>query len=59
MIKNRAILESIEKKKKEISCDNCKYCNLVAFHSGRWYCQHPDASLFKMPADIEECFVRR
>ena len=28
MIKNKEILELIEKKKQETSCDNCKHCDL-------------------------------
>lgn len=36
MIKNKAILEMLEKKKQEVSCENCKHCNLAAYHSGKW-----------------------
>ena len=25
----------LEKKKQEVSCDNCKHCNLGAYHSGK------------------------
>lgn len=56
MIKNKAILEIIEKKKKEIRCENCIYCNLGAFHSGKWYCKK--ISVFDNPIDIEKCFER-
>lgn len=39
MIKNKEILEIIEKKKYEKSCDNCKHCDLNKYHSGKWYCK--------------------
>lgn len=57
MIKNKTILEMIEKKKQEISCENCKRCNLNAYHSGKWYCSK--ISVFKNNVVIEECFERR
>ncbi len=41
-MKNKGLLEIIEKIEKipqEASCDNCKYCDLNAYHSGRWYCR--------------------
>ena len=57
MIKNKAIFEELEKKKQEISCDNCKHCNLGAYHSGKWYCNK--RSVFECHTDIEECFERR
>lgn len=34
MIRNKEILELLEKKKRELSCVNCKYCDLNAFHRG-------------------------
>lgn len=34
MIKNKEILDLLEKKKQETSCDNCKFCDLNAFHRG-------------------------
>lgn len=54
MIKNKDILELIEKKKHEVRCENCKHCNLGAYHSGKWYCKK--ISVFKVNADIEKCF---
>lgn len=54
MIKNKEILDLLEKKKQEVSCDNCKYCNLNAYHKGKWYCSKH--SVFDCPVDIEECF---
>lgn len=57
MIKNKAILEEIEKKKHKISCENCKHCNLGAYHSGKWYCTKH--SVFESNADIEQCFERK
>lgn len=57
MIKNKAILEMLEKKKQEVSCDNCKHCNLSAYHSGKWYCKK--ISVFKCNVDINECFERK
>ena len=47
----------MKKKKKEISCDNCKYCNLNAFHRGQWYCRKQ--SIFSLPVKIEECFENK
>lgn len=45
MIKNKELLEIIEQKKNEVSCENCKHCNLSAYHSGKWYCKK--ISVFK------------
>lgn len=56
MIKNKAILEMIEKKKQEVSCDNCKHCNKSAYHSGKWYCKK--RSVFDESMEIEQCFER-
>lgn len=56
MIKNKEILEIIEKKKREVSCENCKNCDLNAYHSGKWYCKKN--SVFSESADIEKCFER-
>ena len=56
MIKNKAILELLEKKKHEVSCENCKHCNLGAYHSGKWYCAK--VSVFSN-VDIEQCFERK
>lgn len=58
MIKNKELLELIEKKKNEVSCENCIYCNLNEFHRGQWYCNK--RSVFDVPIiDIEKCFQRR
>lgn len=57
MIKNKAILEEIEKQKNEVSCKNCKYCNIKAFNGGQFYCKK--ISVFDTVNDIEECFERR
>lgn len=54
MIRNKELLELLEKKKQEVSCDNCKYCDLKAYHNGKWYCSKH--SVFDCPVDIEECF---
>lgn len=54
MIKNKEILELLKKKKRELSCDNCKYCDLNDFHKGQWYCRK--RSVFSCPVAIEECF---
>lgn len=56
MTKNRELLETIEQKKKEVSCDNCRFCDLGAFHSGKWYCKK--RSVFNIPEDTMECFER-
>ena len=56
MIKNKAILELLEKKKHELSCENCKHCNLGAYHSGKWYCAK--VSVFSN-VDLEQCFERK
>lgn len=58
MIKNKELLELIEKKKSEVSCENCTYCNLTAFHRGQWYCNNPDVHV-GVSVDIEKCFQRR
>lgn len=34
MIKNKELLEIIKQKKNEVSCENCKNCNLRAYHVG-------------------------
>ena len=57
MIKNKAILEMLEKKKKEVSCENCVHCHLRAYHSGKWYCKK--RSVFNCPINVEECFERK
>ena len=57
MIKNKELLEIIERKKNEVSCENCKHCNLSAHHSGKWYCKK--ISVFKPGIVIEECFERK
>lgn len=54
MIKNKSILAMLEKKKQEVSCENCKHCNLGAYHSGKWYCNK--ISVFRVPVDIKQCF---
>lgn len=54
MAKNKDILEGVEKKKHEVSCENCKHCNLRAYHSGKWYCSK--ISVFEIPVDIKQCF---
>ena len=56
MIKNKAILELLEKKKHEVSCENCKHYNLGAYHSGKWYCAK--VSVFSN-VDLEQCFERK
>lgn len=58
MIKNKELLELIEKKKNEASCENCTYCNLNSFHKGQWYCNNPDIHV-GVSVDIEKCFQRR
>lgn len=58
MIKNKELLELIEKKKNEVSCENCIYCNLNAFHRGQWYCNNADVHV-GVSVDIEECFQIR
>ena len=57
MIKNKELLEIIEQKKNEVSCENCKHCNLSAYHRGKWYCKNRSAD--EVQQDIEECFERR
>ena len=57
MIKNKELLEIIERKKNEISCENCKHCNLGAYHAGKWYCNK--RSIFALPNNIEKCFRRK
>ena len=52
MIKNKAILEMLEKKKQEVSCENCKHCN-----SGKWYCSK--TSVFNTDVVLEQCFEKR
>lgn len=58
MIKNKELLELIEKKKNEASCENCTYCNLNSFHIGQWYCNNPDIHV-GASVDIEKCFQGR
>lgn len=58
MIKNKELLELIEKKKNEVSCENCAYCNLSAFHIGKWYCNNPNVHV-GVSADIDKCFQRK
>lgn len=58
MIKNKELLEIIERKKNEISCENCAYCNLNAFHGGKWYCSNPNVHV-GVSVDMEKCFQRR
>jgi hypothetical protein len=58
MIKNKAILQEIRAKKNQVECTNCKYCNLNAYHSGKWYCSK--INTFDIPViNIEECFEMR
>lgn len=58
MIKNKELLALIEKKKNEVSCENCTYCNLNAFHRGQWYCKNEDIHV-GVSVDIEKCFLKR
>lgn len=57
MIKNKEILKLIERKKKEVTCENCKHCHQGAYHSGKYYCKKH--SVFDCPVDISECFERK
>ena len=57
MIKNKELLEIIEQNKNKVSCENCKHCNLGAYHSEKWYCKK--ISVFKSGIVIEECFERK
>lgn len=57
MIKNKELLKMIEEKKNKVSCENCKNCNLNAYHSGKWYCNK--ISVFNNNIDIKECFTER
>lgn len=53
MIKNKSILEELRERKERVSCENCKYCDLRSYHSGKYYCSK--ISVFdKVP--IKECF---
>lgn len=56
MIKNKSILDMLEKKKQEVSCANCKHCNLGAYHNGKWYCNK--TSVFDVRVDIGQCFEK-
>lgn len=58
MIKNKELLALIQEKKNRVDCENCKYCHLGAFHSGKWYCKNPKISVMNPPTDIEKCFER-
>lgn len=58
MIKNKELLELIKKKKSEVSCENCIYCNLNAFNRGKWYCKNLNVQV-GVSIDIEKCFQRR
>lgn len=57
MIKNKSILEEIERQKQEFSCKNCKHCNLNAYNGGRYYCKK--RSVFDNVGEIEECYESR
>lgn len=57
MIKNKSILEEIERQKQEVSCKNCKHCNLSAYNGGRYYCKK--RSVFDNVGEIEECYESR
>lgn len=41
-----------------MECIECRFCNLGAYHSGKWYCNNPKISIFRLPPDIEECFEK-
>ena len=56
-MKNKELLELIREKAAQIACENCKYCNLGAYHRGKWYCGNPDISISDVPEEIEQCFV--
>ncbi len=44
---------------KEKSCTNCKFCNLRAYHCGKWYCGNPDVHIgVAVPLDLP-CFSPR
>ena len=46
-------------KPQEKRCTDCAYCNRSQFHSGKWYCNHPDVHV-GVPVDHDKpCFVRR
>lgn len=58
MIKNKELLEIIERKKNEVSCENCAHYNLNAFRRGKSYCNNPNVHV-GVSVDIEKCFQRR
>ena len=58
-MKNKELLELIREKAAQIACENCKYCNLGAYHRGKWYCENPEISIFDVPVEIEQCFVSK
>lgn len=58
-IKNKDIINLIREKGNRVDCENCIYCHLGAYHSGKWYCTNPNVSVFNIPVDIEKCFVRK
>lgn len=57
MIKNKAIIEELRQRKEVISCENCRYCNLQEYHSGKYYCTK--LSVFQNAPINLDCFERR
>lgn len=50
------LVKMIKQREKEISCENCMFCNLGPYHDGLWYCSN--RSILKIPEDISGCFRR-
>lgn len=57
MIKNKELFEIIERKRNEVSCENCAHCNLNAFHNGKWYCNNSNVRV-GVSVDMGKCFQR-
>lgn len=37
-------------------CLSCRWCNVKAFRSGKWYCGSPKVSVFNQTIDVDKCF---
>lgn len=42
-----------------VKCVSCQWCNLKAYYSGKWYCNSPKVTAFKLPIDTDACFETR
>lgn len=43
----------------EKKCQDCFFCNLTAFHTGKWYCKNPNIRVGEAISPSKPCFKHR